>query len=367
LRVLFDYQTFTLQRFGGISRYFCALARELGQLPDTWSRILAPFHINGHVSEAASAATIGWDVHRLPRSRALARGVDRLFFSPLARRLRPDLVHETYYARHATYRGRLPRVLTVFDMIHEKLPDEFAPDDPLRTLKAAAVKRADHVVCISESTRRDLLELIDVPPERVTVTYLSYDTLAPRGHTADALVGSAPYVLYVGARKGYKNFEGLVRAFAASTWLRNTFRIVCFGSREITGAERTLLAELGLPATQVIHIAGGDDRLAALYQGAAVFVYPSKYEGFGIPPLEAMSLGAPVIVSRSSSLPEVVGDAGEYFDAQDAGSLTLALERVLGSDTRRRELIELGSARCRTFSWERCARETHATYRTLVP
>ena len=126
------------------------------------------------------------------------------------------------------------------------------------------------------------------------------------------------------------------------------------------------MAGLGLALEQVMHVGGSDERLAAMYKGAAALVYPSKYEGFGIPPLEAMSLDCPVICSNTSSIPEVVGEAGEYFDPFDQDSIRAAIERVLQSPARRQQLVVLGRSRCKLFSWERCAEQTAAVYRRLV-
>jgi len=367
LRVIFDHQTFTLQEFGGISRYFCALATELARCPDTRAKIVAPLHINKYLTQLPPALVCGWYVPRRPKLlRDLGRALSFSLFPALARRLRPDIVHETYYAARPTYREGAKRVLSVFDMTHEKLIGEFSKSDDTATLKREAVQRADRIICISENTRRDLLDTLSVPADRVSVTYLGYDSLRAQGQTAAALVGPAPYILHVGARKGYKNFAALARAFASSASLRRDYRLVCFGSRDFTSAERALFAELALKDQEVVHLAGGDDRLAALYEGAAAFVYPSRYEGFGIPPLEAMSLDCPVVCSRSSSIPEVVGEAGEYFDPDDHESIRDAIERVVHSVERRRDLIALGRERCRLFSWERCARETHDIYRTLL-
>lgn len=366
MRILFDHQIFTQQQFGGISRYFCALANQLDGYPDTQARIVAPVHFNKYLADAARPVASGWYVARAPRARALSRAFSSVLFPLAARRMRPDIVHETYYATNPTCRGPAPRVLTVFDMIHEKLPQEFSASDKTALVKTHAVQRADRIICISENTRRDLLEMLSLPEDRVAVTHLGYDTLQPLGQNADALVGAAPFILHVGARKGYKNFAILVRAYAASSWVRQNLRIVCFGGRPFSSTERGMLDELGLTAAQVLQLGGGDDRLAALYRAAAVFVYPSKYEGFGIPPLEAMSLDCPVICSTTSSIPEVVGEAGEYFDPNDIESLRHALERVLQSTDRRRELVALGRARAQQFTWERCARETHDVYQTLA-
>jgi glycosyltransferase involved in cell wall biosynthesis len=125
------------------------------------------------------------------------------------------------------------------------------------------------------------------------------------------------------------------------------------------------MRSLGIES-KVEHVGGGDDRLATLYSNAEIFVYPSLYEGFGIPPLEAMSLGCPVLCSRTSSIPEVVGNAGRYFDPGDIDSIRVAMEEVLYSSVARNKLIQAGFNRCRSFSWSRCAAETAAIYRTLL-
>ena len=367
MRVVFDHQTFTLQQFGGISRYFCALAAELAHCPDTWARIVAPLHFNKYLADLPGELACGWYVQRGPRVvRNLSRALSFAAFTPLARGMRPDIVHETYYAAKPTYRGTATRVLSVFDMTHEKLTGEFSGSDRTVALKKCAVERADRIICISENTRRDLLETYALPADRVSVTYLGFDALRAEGRTAAELVGPQPYILHVGARKGYKNFDALARAYAASAWLRENFRLVCFGARNFTSSERALFSQLALTEPQVMHIGGGDDRLAALYEGAAAFVYPSRYEGFGIPPLEAMSLACPVICGRTSSVPEVVGNAGQYFDPDDIESMRTAIEQVLQDTARRHELIRLGRERCREFSWARCARETRDIYRAAL-
>src|SRR5258706_1095736 len=182
---------------------------------------------------------------------------------------------------------------------------------------------------------------------------------------ADATGDIRPFLLYVGDRRGYKNFLGLVQAYAASPWLRDNFRITCFGGGNFSPSERETFAALRLGDAHIRQIAGGDERLARLYRNAAVFIYPSIYEGFGIPLLEAMSLDCPIACSRSSSIPEVAGDAGEYFDPTDLDSIRHALENVLQSAHRRQELVALGRLQRQRFSWERCARETLRGYREL--
>jgi glycosyltransferase involved in cell wall biosynthesis len=172
-------------------------------------------------------------------------------------------------------------------------------------------------------------------------------------------------VLFVGARGGYKNFAGLVESFAAAVSLRRDFEILCFGGGAFSDRESTLLDSLGI-AGVVRHVGGGDEVLSGLLSTARVLVYPSLYEGFGIPLLEAMVAGCPVACSKSASLPEVAGDAAEYFDPSDFGEIQKALETVLGNSARREELIVKGRMRVKEFTWQRCAARTGEIYRGLL-
>lgn len=366
MKVIYDAQIFAQQEFGGISRYICALASQMSHVPGLDVKIVAPLHINQYLKDADRAIVTGVHVRRLPKTARLIKALSAALCGPVSSMMRPDLVHETYYAQQPLCRSKVPHVLTVYDMIEERFHDSFAAGYPVAQLKKVAVSRADHVFCISENTRRDLQEMHSLDDDCLSVTYLGYDALPQTGVQAEDLIGSAPFILHVGGRHGYKNFDGLLRAFAASPWLKANFRVVCFGAGALSPDELNLMAGLGLSASQVIHVGGGDDRLAALYQAAAAFVYPSKYEGFGIPPLEAMSLDCPVICSNTSSIPEVVGDAGEYFDPCDQDSIRGSIEAVLQSSARRPELVALGRERCKRFSWERCAQETLAVYRRLA-
>jgi glycosyltransferase involved in cell wall biosynthesis len=366
MKVIYDAQIFAEQEYGGISRYFCALATELDRLPNVKVKVVAPLHVNGYLRKLDREIKVGYYVRRLPKTGRIIKALSRSFFPPVAAMYSPDIIHETYYSSRPTYNGKVPHVLTVYDMIHERVPSSFPLKDMVAMNKASAVKRADHIICISENTRRDLLEIHGIPEDRISVTHLGCDALAESSLTAAELVGASPYLLHVGGRQGYKNFDGLLRAYAASRWLSTNFRLVCFGGGVFSVNENTTIAELGLSKAQVMQMGGDDDRMAALYQGAAAFVYPSIYEGFGIPPLEAMSLDCPVICSNTSSIPEVVGEAGEYFDPSEIDSIRGALEHVLQSGARRSRLVELGRVRCKLFSWQRCAQETMAIYQSMI-
>lgn len=365
LRVAFDGQIFRQQRHGGISRYFCELARELSRLPDVQAHIVAPHHRNAYLEALDPTLRHGWPSRAWPRLGKLSRAAGRLLEWQLMCREPPHVVHATYYGACPLKPAHARRVVTVYDMIHERFPEHFSPGDTTAADKRRAVAEADHVICISHSTRADLIERLGVPEAKVSVTHLA-SSLAPPVDTGAPSAGTgAPYLLYVGERGGYKNFAAVAQALAASPALRE-LRLVCFGGGPLKAPEWELLRALGLGVDRVEGVQGDDDRLARAYAGASAFVYPSLAEGFGIPPLEAMRCGCPVVCSDTSSLPEVVGPAAERFDPRKPETIRVALERVLLSPTRRAELMALGHAQGQRFSWQRCAQETRTAYQRAL-
>jgi glycosyltransferase involved in cell wall biosynthesis len=361
-----------MQEFGGISRYFASLAGELLGITDVEPCIVAPMYINAYLAQLPSKLVYGQRVANVSRLPLLRRAISAAMCDFVQRRIRPDIVHKTYYHALPSTPPRAVNVLTVYDLIQEKFPQDFPPGNIIAKLKKRAVAKADHIICISEQTRNDLLATYPIPAERVSVTLLGYDPLSSlvSGGTARdfrlRVFGTdTPYLLYVGRRPGYKNFDGLLRAYTASPWLRSGFNLLCFGGGQLTKDELTQLGAFGV-ADSVRYVGGDDALLAQCYRHAAIFVFPSFYEGFGFPPLEAMSVDCPVACSRSSSIPEVVGDAAAYFDPYDSESIRATLEDVLNSSSRINSLTERGRARRQEFSWRRCAEETVTIYRKIA-
>jgi glycosyltransferase involved in cell wall biosynthesis len=289
----------------------------------------------------------------------------------ISRAFKPDVVHNTYYFPSKPPKGA-SGIVTIYDMIHEKYPEYFAASRLIARFKASSVAAADHVICISESTRRDVLAAYDIPEELVSVTHLGFDPLgslltdeSSSDFKVRALGVDAPYLLYVGSRASYKNFQGLLDAYAASARIRTNFFLLCFGGGEFTEAERAAISRAGVEG-RVRNLGGSDRVLAACYAHASLFACPSIYEGFGIPVLEAMSLDCPVVCSNSSSLPEVVGDAARLFDPFDRDSIRNELEAVLDSPTVATTLRERGRIRRQLFSWQSCAEKTVSIYRRVL-
>ena len=365
MRIAYDHQIFWWQEYGGISRYYVELANALASMGGNAVTVIAPLYVNQYLRHAKPELRVtGIAVPLWRGSTAAYRALAAFPMRMLLDRFRPDIVHETYYSpeRRAPHESRL--VLTVFDMIHEKFPDRFQADDPTSRDKAAAVRRADHIICISEHTRRDLIEMLGVPEEKTSVVYLA--SSIANEHISASVQFDRPYLLYVGSRSGYKNFSSLLKAYAGSALLRDNFLLVCFGGGVFSIKELESQHDLGLSPEQVRYVSGGDDILAGLYSRADAFVCPSIYEGFGIPPLEAMAMGCPVACSGSSSLPEVVGDAAETFDPTNIEEIGAVLGNIVASKEKQARMAQVGRNRASFFTWKKCADQTLAVYQACA-
>lgn len=367
MRIAFDHQIFGWQQYGGISRYAFELALALHEDGGQEVAIFCPLSVNRYLEHApAGLLRGGRRVPVFPKSGRIYRALNNRLAGLPMRRFNPDIVHETYYSARGVTVGNARRILTVYDMIHERFPENFSSADPTCREKALAVARADHIICISEQTRQDLIEFLQVPREKTSMVHLGFALKTSEQPVEGRELRQRPYILFVGSRGGYKNFDQLLKAFASSPVLRTTLQLVCFGGGGFRPAELEAIAKLGLDRMAVIQVSGNDEMLAHHYRRARAFVYPSRYEGFGIPPLEAMSFDCPVACSNVSSIPEVVGDAAELFDPSDLNSMSKALERVTSDEPRRQALVALGRERLKRFSWTACAEATREVYKGVL-
>ncbi len=354
MKIVFDHEIFLAQRHGGISRYFVELIRELGRMPGFEPVIFAGLYAN-HLLHAARrdlpARVVG---ARLPFGLGHHRAwsaANQAAFAAFLRHERPAIHHATYYKGMATSLP-LRRVVTVYDMIHEIFPESHPAHDPTTARKRAAVARADRVICISENTRADLLRLFGTSPDKTIAIPLG---VSFRGTPRPARPLDHPYLIYVGARCGYKN-AALLHRVLAEPGLQDLHLVLVGGGPPDT-------EELRGPAAARLHYVGGDDDdLATWYRHAVALAYPSRYEGFGIPPLEAMQCGCPVLASNASSIPEVVGTAGVLLEPDDAPAWVAAIRRLREDASFRNECVHRGLERLPRFTWRACAEATARVY-----
>ena len=365
--VNFDHQVFSSQQYGGISRYFVELARNLTleSRNKIEIKIIAPFYKNKYLHQSRKKLNLnGVFIPDIPKTGKLLRCFND-FGSPFLQKLAsPDIIHETYYSPKTIGSKKPIRVITVHDMIHEIFPDNFSKKDPTIDFKKNAISRADHLICVSENTRNDLINILGVKRDKTSVVHHGFALTASQSKIMT--LKSKPFLLYVGSRGGYKNFYRFVEAYAASSVLLKEFDLLCFGGGGFRQHEINLFKELKISPDKIYHVAGDDDSLANYYKNASLFIYPSLYEGFGIPPLEAMSYGCPVICSNTSSIPEVVGEAAIFFDPYSIESIQEAMEEILFDSSSRSLVIKRGYDRINNFSWEKCARETLNIYQGLL-
>jgi glycosyltransferase involved in cell wall biosynthesis len=361
MRIIYDGAIYQEQGTGGINRYFSNLIRRL------------PPDFEPHLTTCRSPAVNDPSHPKLRnhsftrfRPRRFSLRLEKLFFGRVQDSISFDLAHPTYYSllsQREISDYHCPVVVTVWDMIHE-LFSQLDPSGRVAQQKQRAVAAADAVLCISENTKRDLLARHHIAESKIFVTPLASD-LDPSLLEGDERTPSRPYFLYVGARTGYKNFDGLLSAFASATTLASDLGLCAVGS-PFTRDELLRIAELGLTERVEGYSHVSDQQLAALYRHSVAFVYPSLYEGFGIPLLEAMQCGTPVVASNRSSIPEVVGDAGVLFDPSKGDQLTDILVDLITDPASREPLIERGYKRALQFSWERTALQTVEVYKALA-
>lgn len=361
MQILYDGGASQERGVGGVKRYFTNL---IARLPADFE----PHYTTCRAEDETEPSHPRLRIHRFRRFRPqrVSLRLEERFFRRVEDAWAFAIAHPTYYtllSQREVSEYRCPVVITVWDMIHELFP-ELDPTGSLVARKRAAIEAADAVLCISDNTRQDLIARYKVAEDKVLVTHLAAD-LNPALLQGDERTPSQPYFLYVGARAGYKNFDGLLSAFAAAVTLAPEIALCAVGA-PFSRVEQERIAQLQLTGRTENYGQVSDRELAALYRRSIALVYPSLYEGFGIPPLEAMQCGTPVVASDRSSIPEVVGDAGILVDPARADELTDALVTLANQPALRQSLIARGYDRVKHFSWDKTTEQTLNVYRKLA-
>ncbi|HOX10706.1 MAG TPA: glycosyltransferase family 1 protein [Candidatus Moranbacteria bacterium] len=288
---------------------------------------------------------------------------------------RPEVLWMPVHNLPILHRKNLKVVVTIHDLAFKIFPDYFTKKDLLKLNKLSdmAIKKADKIIAISQSTKNDILKFYpEISEEKITIIHHGFDAeIFQKKYSAEESdkllknyqLSTKNYLLYVGAIQPRKNLEVLIEAFAkikreSASW-RTDLKLVIAGA-PAWKAEATLKKIAASPFGKDIIITGSleFEKVAIFYQNAKIFVYPSLYEGFGIPILESMASGTPVICAKNSSLIEVGGEAALYFKTEDFNGLADCINKIIENEALEKELIQKSFEHIKKFSWEKCAQET---------
>lgn len=380
MKVFYDYQTF-FQTVGGVSRYFCELAknmphdidcvftvcesdnvylREKSLMPDLPYCRLTPnkffFSLRGkHKLYNFFNKHFQWfpSFEHVNKKYSMERLKNSSF----------DVFHATLYDDYfLPYLNGKPFVVTVHDMIWELRPSKgnakWSKD------KYNMCEKASHIIAISECTKKDLVRLWGIPEEKITVVYHG----GPEVRSVyDRPSFEYPYFLFVGRRASYKNFAQTLKDFAEFHKYHPEVKLVCTG-HQFTSGEQRLIKELGVEDSLVCRFVS-DEELANLYHYSLAFIFPSIYEGFGLPILESFAYGALALLNNASCFPEIGGDAAIYFNSNINGESDLAKQMKLVysmTEEQRKAYIAKGYERLKLFTWKKCAEETCSVYHKVL-
>lgn len=247
-------------------------------------------------------------------------------------------------------------------MLTEKYPDLFQDSISIIQQKKEIITKANHIIAISEHTKKDIIETLGISPQKIDVIYhgcsLQSTISKPNLHLPQR------YILFVGDRTSYKNFQRLAEAFSIIHQTDAHLHLICAG-KPFSKAESELISRIGI-VSHTLQISVNDQHLKELYNRALLFVYPSYYEGFGIPILEAYTCNCPVALSQASCFPEIAENAAAYFDPFSVSSMAEAIKSVIYDEAERTRLILAGKERIKLYSWEKATRQTELVYRKVA-
>lgn len=364
MRILFDHQAFSIQTRGGISRYFVELMHHLEQIKGTEVISILGYSENIHLLAKTNTqrSFISRQLSLINSSfkdkvlKNLLLHFNKIYSIRALRKMNYDIFIPTYFDTYfIPYLGNTPFVLTVYDMIHELMPDQFILNDSTVSRKKLLIEKSTKIIAISQSTKSDILRIYPhIPPHKIEVIHLAHQKLDVNENCS--LLLPDQFILFVGKRSAYKNFDLFFKGIKHILVDNLTLHLVCVGGGPFSSYELEMFTSAGLKK-RISQLNVDDITLTHLYRQAKVFAFPSLYEGFGIPVLEAMSEGCPVLLGHLSSFPEVAGDAGYYCDVSNQDSIAEAMNTLLNDDKLLNELSEKGKMQASKFTWSKNALE----------
>ena len=381
MKILYDYQTFQEQTHGGISRYFTEI---IGHLPpEATPFVCAKYVDNVYLMEKKIVDNLLPTNYIHSNFLGGVKFPGRTLIYRAFKKYNPekynalyinkkssldtvkegsfDIFHPTYYSDYfLNHIGNKPFVLTIHDMAHELYPEQLS-DFPLSTQKKRLAKKAAHIIAVSEKTKKDIIDILDIPENKISVVYHA-TSLPATQDTGLALPKN--YFLYVGGRRVYKNFMFFVRAIEPIIKQRKDISVVCTGSN-FNETEIELFSDLNI-SNNFINIFAKEANMYEIYNKALAFVFPSYCEGFGIPILEAFESSCPVILSNLEPFPEIAKDCALYFSPKDIKQMKSSMETIIDNPPLRESLVNKGKIRAKDFSWSASANQTYEIYKRVL-
>jgi glycosyltransferase involved in cell wall biosynthesis len=373
MEVVVDGIIYQLQLYGGVSRVFSEILPRMCGIDDSLRIcILTQGLLKQSLPKHAHIACCSIPyMNHCPYPKRLWKPIisaaNRLMYRLKAGKGEGKIWHSTFYTVPAKWDGHL--ITSVYDMIHERYPDLYngANSDKFREKKRCSITRSDAVICISETTRQDVHHFYGLDLDSIYVAHLACSDVFRKLESPQSIPNTLvnqPFLLYIGGRSHYKNFNLLTEAF--SIWpQRKNVTLVLVGGRPWSDDEDNRLLKLGIRDRVQVLTDIDDQTLCQLYNQAVAFVYPSLYEGFGIPLLEAMACGCPIIASRIPSTIEIAAQRPIYFEPTEVDNLLNAFDIAL-SEGRNSRRVQAGFERVKSYSWDKTAAHVLEVYRQLA-
>ncbi len=362
MKVLFDHLCFW-QKFGGVPRYFVELMKHL---PNDYYILTVKFSNNEYLKELPNIKYCSFlDNFYFKGKARLESEIGKLFTIPYLIRDNFDIYHQTHYDPYAfKYLSKTTRTITtIHDMNFYVIPEYYPKRIYLKKQMETSIKKVDKIITISNNSKRDLCNYLDVPENKVSVIYHGVDLKKFQSEKSDKNY-KEQYILFVGARNKYKNFKNLLEAFTILRRQYSQIKLYCAGPSP-TKAENELIFSKKI-IDSVRFIQATERELVSLYKNALFFVFPSLYEGFGLPILEAMAANCPIVLSNTGSFPEIADNAGLYFNPYSIDDIYTQMKCVIENSALREKLKYNASIRVKDFTWERCVKQHLEVYNSLL-
>lgn len=361
IKVLFDHQIFSQQVYGGISRYFANIIEKIKNTEEI-DPITGILYSKNYYLKKNHFTFKEFLFKHLVKKKKSAYEKNTSYSKFLLKRNNFDVFHPTYFDPYFIPYLKKPFVITIHDMIYEVFPHFFPEDDPIPAQKRLVAERADKIIAISETTKKDIIKYLNIHEDKITVIPHGIDLDISKYEIIEHL--PQRYLLFVGSRGGYKNFLFFAEAFKQIIETDDTLYMVLAGGGAVNEEEMAFFNYYGI-RQRIVHISATDAELNTLYKDAICFIFPSLYEGFGLPILEAFKNNCPVLLSNCSCFPEIAGTAALYFDAKSTQSLINQIILLMDNEDTRNMLRVAGKIKLQDYTLEKCTAATINLYKEL--